>query len=107
MRIAQDPGAVNPLSVSSIHSSLLDDSEYMLEAREVPKELPDNEKEFACLNNVNLEKFEYGEHMDNALTYTIRKNRFDLFKYLLKRGVSLLAANEDNLNAVHGIMLHN
>lgn len=61
--------------------------------------MPKTIKEFASLNNVNLQKFEYGEWMDNALTYMIWENWFDIFKYLLERGIDPLIGNEDNINA--------
>jgi hypothetical protein len=77
-------GAISDMELSSVHDSMLEDSDYIGEERKVAKLLPVDKNEFACLNNNNLQRFEYGERMDNALTYMIRNNRFDLFKYLLK-----------------------
>lgn len=44
--------------------------------------------------------------MDNALTLMIWENRFDVFKYLLERGLDPLIGNEDNLNAFQASILH-
>ena len=64
-----------------------------------------NEKELASLSDRDLESYEWGTHMDNAMTLMTRKGRFDLFKYLLIRGINPLAPNNDDLNAIHGVIL--
>ena len=71
----------------------------------MPKWLPTTIKEYAQLNNVNLQKFEYGNLMDNALTLAIRMNNFNIFKYLLKRGVDPLTTNEDQITTYHMAVL--
>jgi len=36
----------------------------------------------------------------------IRENKFDIFKYLLERGIDPLLGNEDNINAFQAAILH-
>ncbi len=43
----------------------------------------------------------FGLYKDNILTYLMRVNDFENFEYCLKRGVSSLAANENDMNALH------
>ena len=89
-----------------VGTTMLEDSAIVIEERKVPLWLPDNKKAFACLNNVNLEKFEYGEMMDNSLTLQIRNGRMDLFKYLLTRHVDPMASNEDLITAFHATVIY-
>ncbi len=48
-----------------------------------------------------MEKFRYGFHNDNALSYLIRMNNKALFAYMLARGVSPLTRDSRDQNAVH------
>ena len=83
----------------------MEDSELIYEEWKVPKYFPENTKDFASLDNFNLTKFEYGDRMDNALTYMIWHHKYDQFVYLLQRGIDPLAGNEDNINAFQASIL--
>ena len=48
-----------------------------------------------------LSKFCIGIYKDNTLTYSIRFDDFDIFDYLLKRGISVLNADRNGYNAIH------
>lgn len=43
----------------------------------------------------------YGLYKDNVLTYLIRISDMSTFEYILRRDVSPLASNENDLNAIH------
>ncbi|CDW77266.1 ankyrin repeat [Stylonychia lemnae] len=60
-----------------------------------------DQKNLASKNNNSLEQFIYGLYKDNVLTYLMRINDYQTFDYILKRGVSPLASNENDMNAIH------
>ena len=53
------------------------------------------------MNDQELSQFKYGLYQDNVLSYLIRINDHEMFQYILKRGVSPLASNENDMNALH------
>jgi ankyrin repeat protein len=60
-----------------------------------------NGKELASYSNNILEQYTFGIYRDNALSYCIRINNIDIFKYLIKRDVRPSVADHNNQNAVH------
>ena len=55
----------------------------------------------ASVSNDLLTEFKYGIYKDNALTYFMRIKDWEIFKYLLSRGIKPSSKNEDGLTAVH------
>ena len=54
------------------------------------------------LSAKKLLEYNYGVHKDNYLTYSLRYNKMDAFKYLLKRkGVTSLVSNDEGKNIIH------
>jgi len=50
-----------------------------------------NKKDLPSYNNETLESFMFGIYLDNALTYMMRIQNRSFFKYLLGRGVQIIA----------------
>lgn len=65
------------------------------------KKLEINEKALASYSNISLEEFSFGVYNDNSLSYSIRINSINLFKYLIKRGVRCSESDFNNRNALH------
>eukprot|EP00347_Sterkiella_histriomuscorum_P015552 403356602 len=60
-----------------------------------------DQKNLSSKNNQQLETFMYGIYQDNVLTYLMRINDMETFEYILRREVSPLSANQNDLNVVH------
>jgi ankyrin repeat protein len=50
-------------------------------------------KNLALISNEHLSKYIINNGLDNALTFAMRVGNFNVFKFLLKKGVSVLSAN--------------
>lgn len=58
-------------------------------------------KSLALISNEHLSKFIINSGEDNALTFTMRVGNFNVFKFLLAKGVSVLTLNDNGKTAVH------
>ena len=58
-------------------------------------------KNLALISNEHLSKYIINNGQDNALTFSIRVGNYSVFKFLLKKGVSVLATNDEGRTAVH------
>ena len=58
-------------------------------------------KNLALISNEHLSKFIINNGEDNALTFAMRVGNFNVFKFLLKKGVNVLAPNPDSMTAIH------
>eukprot|EP00347_Sterkiella_histriomuscorum_P021314 403334434 len=58
-------------------------------------------KNLALISNDHLSKFIINNGQDNALTFAMRVGNYGVFRFLLNKGVSVLAVNQDGKTAVH------
>lgn len=58
-------------------------------------------KNLALISNEHLSKFIINNGQDNSLTFAMRVNNFNVFKFLLHKGISVLHSNNDGKTAVH------
>lgn len=58
-------------------------------------------KNLALISNEHLSKYIINNGEDNALTFAMRVGNFNVFKFLLKKGVNVVASNSDNMSAIH------
>ena len=60
-------------------------------------------KNLALISNEHLQQYIINNGQDNALTFAMRVGNFGVFKFLLSKGVSVLAANplDIGMTAVH------
>jgi hypothetical protein len=59
------------------------------------------QKHLASKNKEQLSAFMYGLYQDNVLSYLMRVGDQQTFEYVLRREVSPLSANSNDLNALH------
>lgn len=60
-----------------------------------------NKTELASMSDAMLTNYCIGIYKDNSLTYKIRFEDRENFKYLLLRGISVLSADSDGNNVIH------
>ena len=60
-----------------------------------------DQKNLSSKNTIQLSNFMYGLYQDNVLTYVMRIKDRENFEYVLRRGVSPLAANQNDFNGLH------
>jgi ankyrin repeat protein len=58
-------------------------------------------KNLALISNEHLSKFIINNGQDNSLTFAMRVKNFNVFKFLLQKGISVLLSNNDGKTAVH------
>ena len=59
------------------------------------------QKHLASKNKEQLSVYMYGLYQDNVLSYLLRVGDQQTFEYILKRDVSPLSTNSNDLNALH------
>jgi ankyrin repeat protein len=61
--------------------------------------------ELSSLSDALLQKFCIGLYKDNALTHKMRFDDKDNFKYLIRRGISIMECDKNGHNTLHHAVL--